>query len=407
MKIDKVICLALISVAISSCYFEMPNLGAVNVDKVVESAPVYCEDYNACKVQVDSSIKVEDYDIYNTYTSAYQKVSEVSVIVNGFNYTSTNTDSYTLSAYYSGFIFDKQIKDASTYEYYVLSTGLKLQDNPYYEVSLNDGTVLEAKLKGLYNDVNYHLSVFTFETSKNITLTEIDFNKEVSVGEELLTMSSPSISVSLRNTMTKGIISGVDRLIETGTEISSLGFQFDAPINEGSQGGAIFDENGKIFGMISGKVMTSSSVYVESLGIGNNLKDIKNVINSLKNGETYVRPSLGVTVIDYSLLTLMSEGYYLYPLNSKVYDVSKVSAEQEAVKMELPDDVYTGIYISSIVSGSLAANNGITAGDIITRIDDHEVIDNASLALYLYTKNKGEIVTIYTYLNPTGYQLTL
>ena len=165
MKIDKVICLALISVAISSCYFEMPNLGAVNVDKVVESAPVYCEDYNACKVQVDSSIKVEDYDIYNTYTSAYQKVSEVSVIVNGFNYTSTNTDSYTLSAYYSGFIFDKQIKDASTYEYYVLSTGLKLQDNPYYEVSLNDGTVLEAKLKGLYNDVNYHLSVFTFETS--------------------------------------------------------------------------------------------------------------------------------------------------------------------------------------------------------------------------------------------------
>lgn len=409
MKVKNLITLLGLAIAISSCNldFSLPNLGAVNVDKVVESAPVYCEDYEACKVQVDSNVKVEDYDIYNTYTSAYEKVSEVSVVINGFNYTSTNTESYSLVAYYSGFIFDKHLKDASTYEYYVLSTALSLANNPYYEVSLNDGTVLEAKLKGIYDDPNYHISVFTFESSKNITLTEIDFDKEVVVGEEILTMSSPSISVSLKNTMTRGIVSGVNRLVTTGNNVSSLGFQFDAPINEGSQGGALFDENGKIFAMISGKVLSSSSVYVESIGIANNLKDIKNIIDILKNGETYTRPSLGITVIDYSLIALVGEGYYLYPLNSKVYDVANVNQNQANAKMELPKDIYTGIYISAIGSATPAANAGVTAGDIVVGIDNHEVTDNASLAFYLYKKNKGDTVTLYTYLNPTGYKITL
>ena len=31
----------------------------------------------------------------------------------------------------------------------------------------------------------------------------------------------------------------------------------------------------------------------------------------------------------------------------------------------------------------------------------------AEFIIHLYTKNKGETVTLYTYLNPTGYQLTL
>ena len=69
----------------------------------------------------------------------------------------------------------------------------------------------------------------------------------------------------------------------------------------------------------------------------------------------------------------------------------------------LPKDINTGVYISKIVSGSSAANAGICAGDIITRIDDVEIKDNASLALYLYTKNKGDTVTLYTYLNTNGY----
>lgn len=408
MKIKNILILLILAIAISSCKINLnPNFGAVDPDKIIESTKVYCEDYEACKVNVDSNVKVENYDIYNTYTTAYSKVKEVSLAVLGYNYSSTNADELILSAYYSGFIFDKKLKDASSYEYYVLTTALDFQNLPYYEVSLHDGTAIEANLKGIYNDANYHISVFTFEFNKNISLTEIDFNKEVNVGEEILTMSSPSISVTLKNTMTRGIVSGIDRLVETGVEISSLGFQFDAPINPGSQGGAVFDENGKIFGMISGKINSSSSVYIESIGIANNLKDIKNIVDHLKNGESYVKPSIGVSVIDYSLVTLVGKNYYLYPLSSKVYDISAVNEQQEASKMELPNDVYSGIYISKIISGSSAANAGVCAGDIITRVDDVEVMDNASLALYLYTKNKGDTIKLYTYLNPQGYTINL
>ena len=76
-------------------------------------------------------------------------------------------------------------------------------------------------------------------------------------------------------------------------------------------------------------------------------------------------------------------------------------------KMELPNDVYSGIYISKIISGSSAANAGVCAGDIITRVDDIEIIDNASLAMYLYTKNNGDTIKLYTYLNPQGYTINI
>ncbi len=398
------------AMVLSSCTLDLnlSDLLANNTSvKKVETTTSYCEDYEACKVQNDSSIHVENYDINNNYTNAYNRVKEVSVVVNGFNYKSTNLDEYVLSAYYSGFIIEKESINASSYKYIVLTTGLDLVDLPYYEILLNDGTRVEAGLKGIFNDTYYHIGVFTFESSKNISLTNIVYDQELSVGTEVLTMSSPAVSTSLQNTMTKGIISGINRQVKITTDIYAMGFQFDAPTNEGSQGGAIFDENGNIFGMIAGKVTSSSSVYVESISFGNNLKDIKHIIDKLLLEEKYEKPLIGVSVIDLSTLLLLNNGYYLYSLDAKVYNVNEISAEQEKLKMDIPSDLYQGLYISEVSAGSIAANAGVTAGDIITKVDNVVINNNAMLAMYLYTLDIGTTITIYTYLNPNGYTIGL
>lgn len=410
MKKKKIMVVSLLAMLISSCTLDLglSNLAANNssVNKV-ETTSSYCENFEACKVQVDSSIHVENFDIYNSYTEAYNKVKEVSVVINGFNYKSNNVEEYVLSAYYSGFIIEKESINASSYRYSVLTTGLDLVDLPYYEVLLSDGTRIEANLKGMFNDAYYHIGVFAFETSKNITLANIVYDKDLLVGTEILTLSSPSVSTSLQNTMTKGIISGVNRQVEVATDIYAMGFQFDAPTNEGSQGGAVFDENGNIFGMVAGKVMSSSTVYIESISFGNNLKDIKHIIDKLLLGETYEKPLIGVSVIDLATVLLLSENYYLYPLDAGVYNIDEVTKEQEKLKISIPSDLYQGLYVSEIASGSVAANAGITAGDVITRVDNVVINDNTALAMYLYTLDKGATITIYTYLNPNGYIVRL
>lgn len=410
MKIKKITILSLLIVLLSACNINLSGIKVTNKNEInenIESNDKYCENYDACKIETDDSVHVENYDIYNTYTAAYSKVSKVSVVVTGFNKNAANNNELELAGYQSGFIINRELVNASKYRYFVLTTSLTFENLSYYEVLLSDGSSYEASLKGSYSDVYYQLAIFTFETSKDITLANIVYDKEIKVGEELLAISSPSLSASLMNSMSKGVVSGLNRQVEVATNLYAMGFQFDAPTNVGSQGGAIFDENGNIYAMIAGKIFSSSTIYVESISIGNNLKDIKHIIDKISVGEKYEKPTVGVSVIDLSTLKLLSEPCYLYPLTSKVLDVEKVNAAQLQTKKDIPEDLFNGIYISSISLGSVAYNAGMYAGDVIVKVDDRDIFDNCSLAMYLYTLDKGTTITIYTYLNPTGYKVTL
>ena len=199
MKIKKITILSLLIVLLSACNINLSGIKVTNKNEInenIESNDKYCENYDACKIETDDSVHVENYDIYNTYTAAYSKVSKVSVVVTGFNYNATNNNQLDLAGYQSGFIINRELVNASKYRYFVLSTSLTLEDLPYYEILLSDGSSFEASLKGSYSDTYYQLAIFTFETSKDITLANIVYDKEIKVGEELLAISSPSLSAS-------------------------------------------------------------------------------------------------------------------------------------------------------------------------------------------------------------------
>ena len=100
-----------------------------------------------------------------------------------------------------------------------------------------------------------------------------------------------------RNTVTKGIISGLDRTLETDlvdecttnqTRAEGL-IQTDAAINKGNSGGPLFDADGNVVGM-----NTFGSDNAQSLGFAISANTIVNALNSYKLNGIITRPRLGL-----------------------------------------------------------------------------------------------------------------
>jgi S1-C subfamily serine protease len=81
-------------------------------------------------------------------------------------------------------------------------------------------------------------------------LTPVTFgaSKDVRLAEWAIVIGSP---LDFRNTVTLGIVSGLDRTLDTGTGTPPLTglMQIDTPISPGNSGGGCFDTQGKFIGM--------------------------------------------------------------------------------------------------------------------------------------------------------------
>ena len=85
------------------------------------------------------------------------------------------------------------------------------------------------------------------------------------------------------------------------------------------------------------------------------------------------------------------------------YTSFKMMNEEQAAAAGVPAG-YSG-WVLALDATANGASIGLDLTDI--RVDDIEIIDNASLAMYLYTKNNGDTIKLYTYLNPQGYTINI
>jgi putative serine protease PepD len=129
-------------------------------------------------------------------------------------------------------------------------------------VQLLDGRDLPATV--VAQDPATDLAVIKV-TATGLTPAKLGRSSAVQVGETVLAIGSPLGTYT--ETVTKGIVSGMDREITvrsetTGrpTQLSHL-IQTDAAINPGNSGGPLIDESGNVIG-----IATASSVDAQGLG---------------------------------------------------------------------------------------------------------------------------------------------
>lgn len=338
-------------------------------------------------------------DIFNTTPTVKEKVSkEVTVTDEGIAdavdklYDATvivkvSQDGKSLSGWGSGFVYKKDNKDA-----YVLTNHHVVDDTKKITVEMSNGTSTDATLIG--SDQFTDVAVLKIDASSIIEVAEIGKSENLRVGDTVFAIGTP-VSLDYSFTVTRGILSGKDRLVEMKNSSSSgaYGFfggsreqkstdswyakllQIDASINSGNSGGPLANCNGEVVGITSSKLSSSfSQTSIENIGFAIPIEDALEVANNLENGKTSNvddKPSLGLTMTDV--------------------------AGASANNIDLPDSVKSGAVVVSVLDDSNASRAGLKSGDVIIKYDDYEITNFKYLKYYLFKSNKGDKVKI-TYL---------
>lgn len=153
-------------------------------------------------------------------------------------------------------------------------------------VIFNDGTSYPAKV--LYTDSLSDLAVIQIN---KLGLTPITFAKPDSSipGNTVIAIGTP-LFLSMRNTITKGIISATNVSIKDGYYPL---IQTDAAINPGNSGGPLINMRGECVGINSSKY---SGTGIEGLAFSIPVDTVNYILNQFEKNGKVLRADLGVTL---------------------------------------------------------------------------------------------------------------
>lgn len=272
----------------------------------------------------------------------------------------------------SGFIYKKAGKLA-----YIMTNNHVIDGSDSVKVEFNNSDKkIDAKVIG--GDKFADIAILTIENSDEYEIVEIGNTEDLKLGDTIFTIGTP-MGVSYKGTVTKGILSGKDRMVDvsvtttTGSDYYMKVLQIDAAVNPGNSGGPLCDVSGKVIGVISLKIVEDT---VEGMGFAIPIEDALKYANIIETGGEITRPYIGISMVD------LSDEYYLWQN-----------------RISIPEDVDAGIAVITVESGSPADKAGLKKGDIIVKINDDDTGSLAEFRYELYKHEPGEKVTVSFYRN--------
>ena len=151
------------------------------------------------------------------------------------------------------------------------STGLILTNNHVVsstgsaattKVTLASGKTVSASV--VATDTTHDLALVQSKGVSGLTAATFGKSSSTAVGDTVLAFGAP---LGLSGTVTSGIISALNRTVDTGTETLHGLLQTDAAINEGNSGGALVNTAGQVIG-INVAIATASQQDSGSVGLG-------------------------------------------------------------------------------------------------------------------------------------------
>ena len=275
----------------------------------------------------------------------------------------------------SGVIYKKSGNTA-----YVVTNNHVVNGAKKLSVILSDGTNVNAEVVG--TDVWTDLAVLRI-SAENVTTT-MDFadSDKIAVGETAFAIGSP-LDVNLSNTVTKGIVSAVNRQIpmdvdgDGKNDWNQTVIQTDAAINPGNSGGALINNEGKLIGINESKIAkATANVSAEGIGFGIPSNEVKLITEQLEQSGKVIRPALGVQLVSVNTI------------------------DSDTVKSQLNFNGKQGVVVRYVENGTPAAQAGLEKYDIITKLNGEDVKDVAAVRKYLFEKAKiGDAVKVTYYRN--------
>ena len=264
---------------------------------------------------------------------------------------------------------------------YILTNHHVVNGADKIRIVFTDETETDATLVG--SDTYADIAVVKVDVKYVKKVAEIGSSDDVKLGDTVFAIGTP-VSLQYAFTVTRGILSGKNRLVEMKQQSNQGLFssstteawymnllQIDASINSGNSGGPLANSNGELIGINNSKLSNSSSIIassasIENMGFSIPIEMVMNVAKQLEEKGKVTRPFLGL-----SLTTIEGASHN---------------------DIDLDDSVKTGAVVASVEADSACDEAGIKKGDVIIKMDDKEISNYKYLKYYLYRYNVGDKV---------------
>lgn len=309
-----------------------------------------------------SETKVTEEAMEDAISKVYDSVICIEVLTENGSVISTGT----------GFVY------ATSEKYgYVLTNAHVVSSGTIVKGVLSNNETIELSILG--TDTYTDLAVLRMDVKNVLQVASIGKSENMKVGNTVFTVGSP-MGLTYAGTVTKGILSGKDRLIETSTSggLSSESYivkvlQTDAAISPGNSGGPLVNLAGDVVGITSLKLVDDQ---VEGMGFAIPIEDAMYYVDILEKGEPIKRPLVGVQILD------LTDKYALYRYGINV-DTS----------------IESGVILLTVNNGYPASNAGLKSGDIITKINGEKITTVSEFKYELYKHSIGDTIEVTYYRN--------
>lgn len=239
-----------------------------------------------------------------------------------------------------------------------------------YTVTLGNGIVHDASV--IARDPVNDIAILKIEPREALPTVPLGDSSRLKLGEPVLAFGN--VLGILRNTVSKGIISGLSRAVTAQAdphappqEMRGL-IQTDAAINVGNSGGPLVNLCGEAIG-----VNTATVQGAENIGFAVPVNSARRDLEDLKRYGRIRRPLLGLRY-----LTITQD--FQEKMNLPVPYGALVTREH-------PADV-------AVIPGTPAAKAGIQEGDIILAWNGEKITPEKSIQDYLETSTVNEEVAL-------------
>jgi serine protease Do len=229
-------------------------------------------------------------------------------------------------------------------------------------VTLSNNEVLEGTIAG---SCAIHDIAVVKVKGKNFQAAELGDSDRIRVGQRIYAIGNP-FGLTGGPSVTSGVISAINRTIESERGFIENLVQTDASINPGNSGGPLVDVTGKVIA-----INTAIIPFAQGIGFAVPINSAKTCANEIVTEGVAKRPWIGIVGLT---LTREIARYYSLPVDH-------------------------GVLVTKIAEGSPAEAAGVAEGDIILEICNAKTRRIEDLVGEIQKRKIGEVVRIFALRN--------
>jgi serine protease Do len=229
-------------------------------------------------------------------------------------------------------------------------------------VTLWNNEVVEGTIVG---SCSVHDIAVVRVKGKNLQAAELGDSDKLRVGQRVYAIGNP-FGLAGGPSVTSGVISAINRTIESQRGLLENLVQTDASINPGNSGGPLVDLEGKVIA-----ISTAIIPFAQGIGFAIPINSAKTCTNGIVNEGIARRPWLGI--IGLSITDEIAR-YYGLPVNR-------------------------GVLVTKVAEGSPAEDAEMADDDIILEIDNLETRRIEDLVKEIHKRKVGDKVKIFALRN--------